>query len=370
MRPLYISPIGRGGVDFGIQNITRSVRRAGHPAELLRLPEVYNFVPFLIPRALPHGWWRGFDVLQGRSRVGFALKRASYGERPVVTTIHHLTTDPELQPYSSRAQRLFYRLVEARYDGWSVAEADAVICVSRFTQRQVEQEYGRGDTTLVFDGIDTDVFVPTPGLARRDDGLPPCRSSLAEPRIRLLFVGNRTRRKGFELLPHIMDLLPAEYLLYYTGGFQGRNERPPHPRMVNIGSPDRAGLVAAYQSCDILLFPSRLEGFGIAPAEALACGRPVVTTDASALPEVVDHGQNGFLVRRNDVAGYAERVRELGEDAALRRRFGEHGREKVVRSFGYEQLAAGMIGVYECVMRRVGGAGAAVEGARGSHKDR
>ena len=92
-------------------------------------------------------------------------------------------------------------------------------------------------------------------------------------------------------------------MLYYTGGFQGVDEGAPHPRMIAIGSPNREGLVAAYQSCDILLFPSRLEGFGIAPAEALACGRPVVTTDISALPEVVDHGQNGFLCPRNGLSG-------------------------------------------------------------------
>src|SRR5262249_52799206 len=157
----------------------------------------------------------------------------------------------------------------------------------------------------------------------------------------------RTGRKAFALSPQIMELLPDDYLLYYTGGFQGQDVRPPHPRMVNIGSPDRTGLVAAYQGCDILLFPSRLEGFGIAPAEALACGRPVVTTDASALPEVVDDGQNGFLCRRDDVAAYAEAVRRLGEDAGLRWRFGEHGREKVARCFGYDQLAGGLIEVYE-----------------------
>jgi glycosyltransferase involved in cell wall biosynthesis len=73
----------------------------------------------------------------------------------------------------------------------------------------------------------------------------------------------------------------------------------------------------------------------------------VFTTNAAALPEVVDHGQNGFLCPRNDVAAYAARVRELGEDAALRRRFGEHGRAKVVGSFGYHQLAGGLIAVYE-----------------------
>jgi glycosyltransferase involved in cell wall biosynthesis len=343
VRPLYISPVGRGGVDFGIQNITRSVRAAGLDPTLLRLPEVYNFVPFLISRGLPPGWWRGFDIIQGRSRVAFAGLNTGL---PVVTTVHHLTTDPDLQPYSSFAQRLFYRLVESRYDGWSIMDADAVVCVSRFTQCQVAQTYGRADTVLIFDGIDTDVFVPTPGLVRRDSGLPP-----SDARIRLLFVGNRTRRKGFDLLPQIMDRLPDDYVLYYTGGFQGRETAPPHPRMIPIGSPDRAGLVAAYQSCDILLFPSRLEGFGIAPAEALACGRPVVTTNASALPEVVDHGANGFLVKRNNVAGYAARVRELGEDTALRQRFGEHGREKVVQNFGYDQLANGFVTVYERLLQ-------------------
>src|SRR5690349_3541027 len=345
MRPLYISPRGRGGVDFGIQNIVRSVRRFGAPqAQLLQLPEVYNFAPMLIPRGLPQGWWRGFDVIQGRSRVAFALRAPG---RPLVTTVHHLTTDPDLQPYSSPAQRLFYRLVESRYDGWSIRAADAVVCVSRYTQRQVEQTYGKRDTVLVFDGIDTDVFVPTPGLARSDAGLP-----ASGARIRLLFIGNNTRRKGFDLLPGIMDLLPNDYVLYYNGGFQQTGAQPPHPRMISIGSPDRAGLVAAYQSCDILLFPSRLEGFGIAPAEALACGRPVVTTDTSALPEVVDQGQNGYLCPRDDVLSYAARVRELGEDAGLRRRFGEHGREKVARMFGYDQLAGGLLAVYEQLLGR------------------
>ena len=152
-----------------------------------------------------------------------------------------------------------------------------------------------------------------------------------------------------------MDQLPADYILYYTGGFQGREDRPPHPRMRPIGSPDRAGLVAAYQSADMLLFPSRLEGFGIAPAEALACGRPVVTSMAGALPEVVDHGQSGFLAARDDVAAYATYVRTLGEDALLRQQFGEYGRAKVVANFGYDQLGQGFRTLYARLLGRASG---------------
>lgn len=339
MRILYVSPTGRGGVDFGIQNIARSVQSAGLHTSLLRLPELYNFAPFLIPKGLPYNWHDGFDVVQGRSRVAFALRQAG---KPLVTTVHHLTTDPLLKPYSSFSQRLFHRLVESRYDEWSIKHANVVVCVSRFTQSQVVKTYGRADTVLIFDGIDTNVFQPTPDLARRNNGLP-----ASDARIRLLFIGNRTRRKGFDLLPSILDLLPEDYVLYYNSGFQGRNTTPPHPRMIPVGALDRNGLVAAYQSCDIVLFPSRLEGFGIVPAEGLACGRPVVTTNISALPEVVDHEQNGFLAPVNDVAAYADYVRQLGEDATLRSQFGMHGRNKVVQTFGYDQLGNGFRQVYE-----------------------
>lgn len=332
-RILYLSPIGRGGVDIGIQNIARAVRATGLDTTLLRLPEIYNFFPFLIPHGLPTGWWHGYDIVQGRSRVAFALSTTGL---PVVTTVHHLTTDPELQPYSTLAQRVFYRVVEARYNRWSIHRAQAVVCVSQYTQKQVLHQYGRADTIVIYDGIDTTIFVPPRGWVRRADGLP--QAPTARARIKLLFVGNQTRRKGFDLLPAILDRLPDDYVLYYNSGFQRRSASPPHPRMVPIGLPGRAELVAAYQACDLVLFPSRLEGFGIVPAEALACGRPVVTTNCSALPEVVDHGANGFLAPRDDVVAYAHYVRQLGEDAQLRRQFGEHGREKVVRLFGYDQL--------------------------------
>jgi glycosyltransferase involved in cell wall biosynthesis len=341
LKPLYVSPIGKGGVDVGIQNITRSIRNAGHQPELKRLPHLYNFLPMAAPRAMGRNWWKGYDLVQARSRVAWALRRP---ELPLVTTVHHLTTDRVLQPYSSLAQRMFYWLVEYLYDGLSIHRADGVVCVSKYTQDQVARTYGVTNTTLVFDGIDTDVFTPSHDLRRTDVGLPGTTA-----RVRILFVGNRTRRKGFDLLPAIMDRLPQDYVLYYTESFQVAAAAPAHPRMIAIGTPDRDGLVAAYQSCDMLLFPVRVEGFGIVAAEAGACGRPVVTTAETAVAEVVDDGVSGFLCPMNDVETFAARVRELGENVALRRQFGQAGRDKVVKTFGYEQLAAGLLSVYERV---------------------
>lgn len=341
--PLYVSPIGRGGVDIGIQNILRAVKRAGeNHAELLRMDERYNFLPMLLPAIMPKGWSDGHGIIQARSRLAFALKRPGI---PLVTTVHHLTTDPRITPVSSLAQRLFYRLVESQYDGWSVKKADAVVCVSRYTQQMTEQTYGRTDTHLIYDGIDTDVF--SPHSDGKIDALP-----ASHARIKLLFVGNRTRRKGFDLLPKIMDLLPKDYVLYYTASFQQGVDANPHPRMIPIGTPDRDGLVAAYRSADIMLFPSRLEGFGIAPAEALACGIPVVTTNASALPEVVDDRKSGILVETNDVAGYADAIRLLGEDAQLRAEYGAFGRNKVVQSFGYDMLGPAFLKLYQSIIER------------------
>jgi len=339
LRPLYVSPTGKGGVDIGIQNITRAIRSAGHEPMLRRMPHPYNFLPMFLPAALGRRWWHGFDLIQARSRVAWALRRP---EAPLVTTVHHLTTDPLLQPYASTTQRLFYRLVEYLYDGLSIRRADGVVCVSRYTQQQVALTYGVTTTSVVYDGIDTDVFTPAPGGARMDRGLPE-----SPARVRLLFVGNRTRRKGFDLLPRIMDRLPSDYTLFYTASFQDVEAAPPHPRMAPIGTPDREGLVAAYRSCDLLLFPARVEGFGIVAAEAGACARPVVTTNASALPEVVEDGVTGFLCPIDDVDAFAARVRELGEDAELRGRMGEEGRRHVVANFGYDRLAAGLLHVYQ-----------------------
>jgi L-malate glycosyltransferase len=86
--------------------------------------------------------------------------------------------------------------------------------------------------------------------------------------------------------------------------------------------------VGAILSCaDILLFPSEEESFGLAPLEAMACEIPVVATSSGGIPEVVRHGECGYLSRVGDVKSMAAYAAELGLSRELRVRMGKAGRK-------------------------------------------
>lgn len=69
-------------------------------------------------------------------------------------------------------------------------------------------------------------------------------------------------------------------------------------------------------SCDVFLLPSAAEGFGLAALEAMACGVPVVTSDAGGLAELIENGHGGYTVAVGDIESMAARVLEIAADPA------------------------------------------------------
>ncbi len=98
-------------------------------------------------------------------------------------------------------------------------------------------------------------------------------------------------------------------------------------------------LVEMYRAAGIFVLPCILtsdgdrDGIPNVLIEAMAMQIPVVSTDVSGIPELVDHMQNGLLVPEKDVAALADAIELLFSDPELRRRFGENGRAKVMRQF-------------------------------------
>lgn len=107
--------------------------------------------------------------------------------------------------------------------------------------------------------------------------------------------------------------------------------------------PDPASVV---RDCDVFVQPSLEEGFGMAAAEAMSAGLPVVASEVGGLCELIVDGQTGWLVPPADPQVLADRLRRVLGDAEQRRRFGAAGRERVRRHFSSAEMARRIYQLY------------------------
>ena len=110
--------------------------------------------------------------------------------------------------------------------------------------------------------------------------------------------------------------------------------------------PDVARFLHAADVVAVPTQPALGEGFGLVALEAMACGRPVVATDTSSLPEVVAHRESGLVVPAGDAYALAGALLELG-DAGLRRQMGEAGRARAATRFSLDAMVRSTAEVYE-----------------------
>jgi glycosyltransferase involved in cell wall biosynthesis len=114
-----------------------------------------------------------------------------------------------------------------------------------------------------------------------------------------------------------------------------------------LGHVPRADLPALYSAADALVFPSLYEGFGLPALEALACGTPVVVSNVSALPEVVDDA--ALQVSPLDVEALADAMERLLRDDRLRADLRERGLQRAAQ-FSWEKAARQTAEVYHRVV--------------------
>lgn len=112
----------------------------------------------------------------------------------------------------------------------------------------------------------------------------------------------------------------------------------------------REDVPALMGAFDVFVLPSRWEGLGVVFLEAMAAGTPVVASDTSAIPEVVDDGTTGFLCPPGDVEAFADRISALLSDDELRTRMGEAGRERVESEFSVDRMVDEMAAAYDSLL--------------------
>jgi phosphatidylinositol alpha-1,6-mannosyltransferase len=105
-----------------------------------------------------------------------------------------------------------------------------------------------------------------------------------------------------------------------------------------------------FNLADVFVFPSAMEGFGLAVAEAMASGVAVVASDRGSIPEVLVDGDGGFVCDPARPDAFVERLHRLLADAPLRAKLGAANAERVDRLFRWERCVAATRRVYEDVL--------------------
>jgi glycosyltransferase involved in cell wall biosynthesis len=201
-------------------------------------------------------------------------------------------------------------------------------------------------------GIDRAPLADTPDVRARAVSL---REELGTPLV--LFTGRLVPYKGVDVLLRAMASVDARLVVVGDGPLRGALET--QARATCGGRVTFAGIVAddeltaLYHACDVFVLPSvtRAEAFGMVQIEAMACGKPVVSTSVpSGVPWVNQHQETGLIVPPADPDALAGAVRCLLGDASLRARLGDGGRRRVAREFTAITMAERTVALYRAVL--------------------
>lgn len=259
-----------------------------------------------------------FDIPKGRTVVidGLALGALPEvatqlrGRNSLLAVIHH----PLALETGLSAQHV-KKLHASERD--ALAEVGAVIVTSAATQRRLVEDYAVPAERI---------FVAPPG----SDPVAPAQGS-TNGIVRLLSVGAVVPRKGFDVLIAALGTLTKLPWRLTIVGDRTRDRKAvaqleaditlhrlsDRVAVLGVVSPQR--LAEFYVEADVFVLASRFEGYGMAYAEAIARGLPVIGTSAGAIPETVPHG-TGILVKPDDPPALADALRQIIEDPTERLR--------------------------------------------------
>jgi glycosyltransferase involved in cell wall biosynthesis len=276
---------------------------------------------------------------------------------PTVLTVHDIIE--VLDPQDKKA----YWLNKYLYSG--ITRATKLIAVSNYTAKAVSDYYGVDQNLIevIYNGVDDfykiDGFEQTVGYqALKAEYKIPSDSQIVlsvgsdHPRknvvgaARVLAEVMKKNKKVFWLKVGEPGILGGREILLSEIDKLGIRES-----VRFVGNVDLNRLNEIYNLADVLIFPSRFEGFGLPPLQAMAAGTPVVSSKATSLPEVVgDNGQYGdeaaATFEPDDEEGMAQAVEEFLQNEEKVRQYRERGLERV-KLFNWPDKVEAVRRVYE-----------------------
>lgn len=196
-------------------------------------------------------------------------------------------------------------------------------------------------------------------LNGREDVVPPDRNDAeADPaRINLLFIGRFDRQKGLDILLDRMSTIDESmYILHVVGSNVVDDQVMDTTVYSNVcfhGWLDEPEIADLLVEADVVVMPSRWEGFGLVAVEAMRAGRPVLASDRGALPEVVRDGVVGRIFNLEDREDFARVLR--GETKESWAEKGRAARVEFERRFTAERMNRSILQIYNQIFANVQG---------------
>jgi L-malate glycosyltransferase len=269
---------------------------------------------------------------------GFLAKSMLQNHRvKLVTTLHGTDVTVLAQDKS------LYRVIKL-----GIEQSDAVTAVSHSLVQQTKELFKvQRDIECVHNFIDGDLFHP--------ETAPKLRSCFAARGERvLLHISNFRKVKRLPdliaVFKRVVETMPAQLLLVGEGpelntvrelvSHYGLNDR-----VHFLGKQDDVAPLLA--SADLFLLPSEKESFGLVALEAMACGVPVIGSNAGGIPEVVVHGQTGYIASVGDVETMAQYAIQLLTDSSLYNQVSQQARKRAIGTFSLAEKVEEYERIYE-----------------------
>lgn len=267
----------------------------------------------------------------------FALAAFALG-RPVLLHLHSGGFPAFYHDESSALQKRVIRFVLDR--------ADQLIVLSKIWQEILPSISSNPNITVIQNFLES-----------------PMRGHVGTARSKalILFLGLLNRDKGFYDLLKAIAFLCKEFpgLMLVCGGEDRENEAAERIRQLQLES--HVNLVgwisgqvkeAWLSQASFFVLPSYVEGVPMGILEAMAWGLPVVSTRVGGIPDVIEHGREGFLLEPGDLAGLQDAMRQLLRNDVKRERMGCAARDKVNRQFSAKAVVPKVNQLYEKLLHK------------------
>jgi N-acetyl-alpha-D-glucosaminyl L-malate synthase BshA len=331
MRVLLVTQWGTGG---GIStHVTRLIENSKADFDiitysgLVKIPLFRAF--FFVVLGFINGIFKSFDIIHAhyalpQGFLGLLLKY--FKRRPLIITVHG--SDITLLSKNSLARPII---------GFVLKKADRVVAVSSFLKDEIKELGVPEEKIEVIYG----------GVAVSEDKEP------FEPAGRVIaFVGSLVPQKGIDVLIEAFKEVKTEdatLVIVGSGPERRRLEVMATDNIRFLGR--RKGIKNVLEKSDLLVLPSKEEGFGLALLEAMAAGVPVVATNVGGIGEIVEDGQSGILVEKDNQKQLAEAIDRVLADGELAKTLVENGLEKA-KEFTWEKMGGEIDGLYEVLGAR------------------